>query len=173
MDAGPPDAAAGKGIRMARTVKLAATLALVGLAAVLLLAFAGGGEAQLDPGNKAFFGFVGIAPGETLRLAAVNAGTTAPPDPEAVCRVRLGFDDLDGRPLQDPVEVRLLPGAGGVVDLPYARLSRTGRVEVHPLADVPRGQEGGPFCAVDVVAEVIDDSSGRTDTYVLPVVPEK
>jgi hypothetical protein len=43
---------------------------------------------------------------------------------------------------------------------------------VHPLADVPRGQPGGAFCAVDVVAEVIDDASGRTEAYVLPVVQE-
>jgi hypothetical protein len=157
---------------MSRTIKITVACALVGLAAALPLAFAGGGRAQLDPGNRAFFGLVGIAPGQILRLAAVNAGTVAPPDPDAVCRVRLGFADLDNRSLQDPVEVRLPPGAGGVVDLPFSRLARDGRVEVHPLADVPRGQEGGPFCAVDVVAEVIDDATGRTDTYVLPVVPE-
>jgi hypothetical protein len=157
---------------MALTVKILGPLALLVLAVVWSLGHADGGQAQLDPGNKAFFALIGIAPGETLRLAAVNAGTTAPPEPEAVCRVRLGFADLDGQPLQDPVELRLLPGAGGVVDLPYVRLARSGRVEVHPLADVPKGQRAGPFCAVDVVAEVIDDATGRTDAYVLPVVPE-
>jgi hypothetical protein len=47
-----------------------------------------------------------------------------------------------------------------------------GTLALAPLADVPRGQQGRPFCAVDVVAEVIDDASGRTNTYVLPVVPE-
>src|SRR5262249_25418415 len=118
------------------------------------------------------FGLVGIASGQTLRLAAVNAGTVAPPDPGETCRVRLGFADLDGQPLQDTVELRLLPGAGGSVDLQYAGLARIGPVEVHPLDDVPRGQQGRPVCAVDVVAEVIDDASGRTDTYVLPVAPE-
>jgi hypothetical protein len=157
---------------MSRKVKVFGPLALLAVGAALMLVLPGGGQAQLDPGNKAFFGLVGIAPGQTLRLAAVNAGLTAPPDPEDICRVQLGFADLDGRPLQDPVELRLPPGAGGVVDLPYSQLARTGRAEVHPLADVPRGQEGGRFCAVDVVAEVIDDSSGRTQTYVLPVVPE-
>jgi hypothetical protein len=157
---------------MPLTVKILVPFALLAFAAVLLLEHADRGRAQIDPGNKAFFGLIGIAPGETLRLAAVNAGTVAPPEPDAVCRVRLGFADLDGRPLQDSVELRLQPGAGGVVDLPHVRLTRSGRVEVHPLADVPKGQQGGPFCAVDVVAEVIDDASGHTDAYVLPVVPE-
>ena len=157
---------------MPLTVKILGPLALVALSAVLVLKCADRGQAQLDPGNKAFFGLIGIAPGQTLRLAAVNVGTTAPPEPEAACRVRLGFADMDGQPVQESVELRLLPGAAGSVDLPYVRLARSGRVEVHPLADVPRGQQGRPFCAVDVVAEVIDDASGRTDTYVLPVVPE-
>jgi hypothetical protein len=157
---------------MALTGKILGPLALLALAVVLFLEHADGGRAQIDPGNKAFFGLIGIAPGQTLRLAAVNVGTTAPPEPELACRVRLGFADIDGQPLQESVELRLLPAAGGVVDLPYFRLARSGRVEVHPLAEVPRGQRGGPFCAVDVVAEVIDDATGRTDAYVLPVVPE-
>jgi hypothetical protein len=157
---------------MSRKVKVLGPLALLGVGAALVLSLPGGGKAQLDPGNKAFFGLVGIAPGQTLRLAAVNAGTTTPPDPEAICRVRLGFADLDGQQLEEPVQLRLLPGAGSFIDLPYERLARSTRVEVHPLADVPRGQQGGPYCAVDVVAEVIDDASGRTQTYVLPVVPE-
>jgi hypothetical protein len=157
---------------MSRKVKALGLLTMLVLTAALVLSFAGGGRAQLDPGDKAFFGLVGIAPGETLRLAAVNVGLQAPPEPEKVCRVRLGFADLDGEPLQEAVELRLLPGRGGVVDLPYGRLGRSGRVEVHPLADVPRGQPGGEFCAVDVVAEVIDEASGRTELYVLPVAPE-
>jgi hypothetical protein len=157
---------------MPLTVKILGPLALLALAAVLFLPYADRGQAQLDPGNKAFFGLIGIASGQTLRLAAVNVGEQTPPVPDKICRVRLGFADVDGRLVQDTVELGLLPGAGGVVDLAYVELARTGRVEIHPLADVPRGQPGGPFCAVDVVAEVIDDASGRTDAYVLPVVPE-
>jgi hypothetical protein len=157
---------------MSRKLKVLGPLALLGVGAALALSIPGGGKAQLDPGNKAFFGLVGIAPGQTLRLAAVNAGFVEPPDPDNPCRVELGFADLSGRPLQDPVQLRLLPGAGGVLDLPYEQAARSGRVEVHPLADVPTGQPGRPFCAVDVVAEVIDDATGRTQTYVLPVAPE-
>jgi hypothetical protein len=159
---------------MSRKVKFLGALALLSVvASALVLSFAPGSQAQLDPGNRAFFGLVGIAPGQTLRLAAVNAGLNPPPDPDRVCRITLGFADLNGRPLQDPVELRLLPSAGGVVDLPYGQLARGGRVEVHPLAEVPTGQPGREFCAVDVAAEVIDDASGRTQTYVLPVAPEK
>jgi hypothetical protein len=156
---------------MPLTAKILGPLALLALAAVLFLQYADRGQAQLDPGDKAFFGLIGIASGQTLRLAAVNVGEQAPPIPDKICRVRLGFADVDGRLLRD-TELGLLPGAGGVVDLAYVELARTGRVEIHPLADVPRGQPGGSFCAVDVVAEVIDDASGRTDAYVLPVVPE-
>jgi hypothetical protein len=57
---------------------LAAPLAL---AAGLVLGLPHGSRAQLDPGNKAFFRLVGIAPGQTLRLAAVNAALTPPPSP--------------------------------------------------------------------------------------------
>ena len=66
---------------MPRKVKVFGPLALLGVGAALMLALPGGGQAQLDPGNNAFFGLVGIAPGQTLRLVAVNAGLTAPPDP--------------------------------------------------------------------------------------------
>jgi hypothetical protein len=157
---------------MSRKLKVLGPLALCGLAAALMLSLVDGGKAQLDPGSKAFFGLIGIAPGQTLRLAVVNVGEQAPPVPDKICLVRLGFVDLSGQPLQPTVAVRLPPGAGGVADLGYAELGRSGRIEVHPLADVPRGQPGAQFCAIDVVAEVIDDASGRTEVYVLPVVPE-
>jgi hypothetical protein len=157
---------------MTRKAYIIGLAALLALAAGLVLGLARGGQAQLDPGNKAFFGLVGIAPGQTLRLAAVNAGFVEPPDPEDTCRVRLGFTDLDGQPLGERTELRLLPGDGGVLDLPRAAAGGRGRVEVHPLADVPDGQLDRSFCAVDVVAEVIDNTTGRTATYVLPVAPE-
>ena len=96
-------------------------------AVALVLGLARGGQAQLDPGNKAFFGLVGIAPGQTLRLAAVNAGFIEPPDPDQICRVRLGFANLDGQPLAERTELRLLPGAGGVLDLPRAAAGGRGR----------------------------------------------
>jgi len=146
--------------------------ALIVVAAGITLGLARGGHAQLDPGSKAFFGPVGIAPGQTLRLAAVNAGLTVPPEPEVACSVRLGFTGLDGRPLGSRKELRLSPGTGGVLDLSHAETSMRGRVEVRPLADVPASTLDQSACAVDVVAEVIDNLTGRTATYVLPVAPE-
>jgi hypothetical protein len=59
-----------------------------------------------------------------------------------------------------------------VLDLPRGQTGERGRVEVHPLADVPEGQLDRSLCAVDVVAEVIDNLTGRTAAYVLPVAPE-
>jgi hypothetical protein len=56
-----------------------------------------------------------------------------------------GFAALDGQPLQESVELRLLPGAGGAVDLPYVRLAQSGRVEVHPLAAGLEGNRAGRF----------------------------
>jgi hypothetical protein len=145
---------------------------LLALAAGLALGLPRGGHAQLDPGNKAFFGLVGIAPGQTLRLAAVNAALVAPPEPDETCRVRLSFAGLDGQPVGPRAERRLQPGSGVTLDLPHGQTGERGRVELHPLADVPEGQLDRSFCAVDVVAEVIDNVTGRTATYVLPVAPE-
>jgi hypothetical protein len=110
---------------------------------VLFLEHADGGPAQLDPGNKAFFGLIGIGPGQTLRLAVVNAGTTAPPEPDAVCRVRLGFADLDGQPLRDSVELRLLPGAARFVDLPYASLAGAAASKCIRSRTSPEGNRAG------------------------------
>jgi hypothetical protein len=146
--------------------------ALLALVAGLVLGLPRGGHAQLDPGNKAFFGLVGVGPGQTIRLAAVNAALVAPPDPDDVCRVRLAFAGLDGQLLGPRAELSLQPGEGSVLDLPHGQIGERGRVEVHPLADVPESPLDRTFCAVDVVAEVIDNVTGRTATYVLPVAPE-
>jgi hypothetical protein len=156
---------------MRRKLPLAGFAVRLALAAGLVLAPAKQGHAQLDPGNKAFFGLVGIAPGQTLRLAAVNAALVAPPEPDS-CSVRLSFAGLDGRPVGPRADLQLRPGAGGVVDLPYAQTGERGRVEIHPLADVPDNALDRSTCAVDVVAEVIDNLTGRTATYALPVAPE-
>jgi hypothetical protein len=147
-------------------------VALLALAAGLVLGLPRGGHAQLDPGNRAFFGLVGVAPRQTLRLAAVNAALVAPPEPGETCRVQLSFAGLDGQPLGPRTELSLQPGEGGILDLPHGQIAERGRVEVHPLADVPESPLDRTFCAVDVVAEVIDNVTGRTATYVLPVAPE-
>jgi hypothetical protein len=106
------------------------------------------------------FGLLGAALGQTVRLNVLYPpGPTLPPGP---VRITLGFD-IPGFPPGPVRTVDLMPGEGAFLDLPVdgfgLRLGQ--RVEVRPTV-------GGAAANFRVTAEVFDQGSGRTTTFVTP-----
>ena len=86
-------------------------------------------------------------------------GPTLPPGPS---RITLGFD-IPGFPPGPTRTVDLMPGEGAFLDLPMdgfgLRLGQ--RIEVRPTVS-------GATANFRVTAEVYDQGSGRTTTFVIP-----
>ena len=106
------------------------------------------------------FGLLGAALGQTVRLNVLfPPGPTLPPGPT---RITLGFD-IPGFPPGPTRTVDLMPGEGAFLDLPMdgfgLRLGQ--RVEVRPTVS-------GATANFRVTAEVYDQVSGRTTTFVTP-----
>jgi hypothetical protein len=106
------------------------------------------------------FGLLGAALVQTVRLNVLfPPGPIFPPGP---VRITLGFD-IPGFPPGPVRTVDLMPGEGAFVDLPMdgfgLRLGQ--RVEVRPTVS-------GAAANFRVTAEVYDQGSGRTTTFVSP-----
>jgi hypothetical protein len=106
------------------------------------------------------FGLLGAAIGQSVRLnVLLPPGPTLPPGP---VRVTLGFN-IPGFPPGPSRIVDLMPGEGAFLDLPMDGLGlRLGqRIEIRPTIVGATGN-------LRVTAEVYDQLSGRTTTFVQP-----
>jgi len=133
---------------------------------------------QPDPPGDLTFGLVGIVPGETIRLTAVNSSADNPqifpPDP---CRVTLTFFNAEGHVVQRSSTV-LNPGQSTFLDLPLSpvgvnpaaavagppsQLQLRGIVTVEPV----KGQRFPPD-PCHATLEVFDQATGRTTAVLSP-----
>jgi hypothetical protein len=132
---------------------------------------------QPDPPGKTF-GLVGLVPGQTIRLTAVNIVApdrfSSPPDP---CRVTFSLLGVDGIVVQSSSQI-LNPGQGTFLDLPLAAAVTT--ADANPVDAVPsqlqlrgivtveslRKAEPPDPCITSL--EVFDSATGRTSTLLWP-----
>jgi len=131
---------------------------------------------QPDPPGKTF-GLVGLVPGQTIRLTAVNVVAPdrfTPPDP---CRVTFTLLGVDGIVVESSSEI-VNPGLGAALDLPLpatvtaadantvdavpSQLQLRGVVTVASL----KGDEPPDPCITSL--EVFDSATGRTSTLLWP-----
>jgi hypothetical protein len=131
---------------------------------------------QPDPPGKTF-GLVGLVPGQTIRLTAVNVVAPdrfTPPDP---CRVTFTLLGVDGIVVASSSEI-VNPGQGAALDLPLpatvttadantvnavpSQLQLRGIVTVESL----KGDEPPDPCITSL--EVFDSVTGRTSTLLWP-----
>lgn len=100
-------------------------------------------------------GMLGVVPGQTLRLNAVNIGVLA-----NACSVQMMILDASGNHLTRPDTVTLLPGAAAHLDFsppPSGALSRTQARTLIALAETSRTN-----CAILPTVEVFDNVTQRT-----------
>jgi len=113
------------------------------------------------------FGMVGIAPGETARLNALElpgfSNAAQPP-----CNVTLSFVDDQGNTLKT-ASMNALQGQAAHLDLAQGEInSATGRVQIR--GTVQTTFSGGPLipvgfgCSVMPTLEIFDDATGVTTT---------
>jgi hypothetical protein len=132
---------------------------------------------QPDPPGKTF-GLVGIVPGQTIRLTAVNIvapdRSFAPPDP---CRVTLTLLDVDGNVVQTSTGT-LNPGQGTFLDLPVPATVTTSdastvdavpsQLQLRGVVTVESLNRDEPPDPCITSLEVFDSATGRTSTLLWP-----
>ncbi len=132
---------------------------------------------QPDPPGKTF-GLVGIVPGQTIRLTAVNIvapdRSFTPPDP---CRVTLTLLDVDGIVVQSSSEI-LNPGQATSLDLPLSATVNTtdantvdavpGQLQLRGVVTVQSLKRDEPPDPCITSLEVFDSTTGRTSALLWP-----
>jgi hypothetical protein len=141
---------------------------------LLLTIFAGAGlalvtafhaSAQFNPQpDPPAFGFVGINPGQTMRLIATCYAYL--PAVQNGCGVEFSVQDLQGNTIQKVTKTIPL-GKGDYLDVPAVQtpLELAGRREYLPIVKV-----SGRGVAVLPVVEVFD-GTGKTQVYTNPAMP--
>ena len=114
-------------------------------------------------------GLVGIVPGQSLRITAVNPMPRSGADRKFKPLFAFTVYDLDGKPIVEGDEVALEPGQSRSFEIPYSALGApAGRVQVRTEARYFHGitsrvSAGGR--AAPVVLEIVDAASGRTTVH--------
>jgi hypothetical protein len=116
-------------------------------------------------------GLVGIVPGQSLRITAVNPIPRSAGDRKIKPLFAYLIVDLDGKPIVEGDKVALEPGQSHSFEVPYSALGLSaGRVQVRVEARryfngfVSRFSAGGRALA-PVVLEIVDAASGRTTVH--------
>ena len=144
--------------RMIVAAALVAVGVLAGVTAQRVRAEDGGYFNPLQPFGtpyKSGTGMIGVVPGQTVRLNAVNIGV-----PANACNIDLTILDSTGNPLTRSASMTLMPGAATHLDFsppPATLLARTQVRTLVALADV-----AGNHCAILPTVEVFDHVTLRT-----------
>ncbi len=116
---------------------------------------------------------VGIVPGQSLRITAVNPMPRSGADRKVKPLFAFTVYDLDGKPIVEGDEVALEPGQSRSFEIPYSALGASaGRVQVRVETRryfngfVSRFSAGGRAPG-PVVLEIVDAASGRTTVHLL------
>ena len=116
-------------------------------------------------------GLVGIVPGQSLRITAVNPIPRSAAERKGKPLFAYLIVDLDGKPIVEGDKVALEPGQSHSFEVPYSALGLSaGRVQVRVETRryfngfVSRFSAGGRALA-PVVLEIVDAASGRTTVH--------
>jgi hypothetical protein len=148
---------------------------LVG-AALMLISTAAKGQSVYQPGVS--FPMIGIANGESLRVNALNMGTSMS-TPSSSCSVTLRFLDAQGQPLKQNV-VTLRPGKAVSLDLNRKAVpSNNHRIEIRAVLLFGYSAGAAPArellqqydCNIVPSLEIYSNDTGKTNAVVTEAKP--